>query len=126
MRFAKWVYALAAIYGVIVLAPLLFVETVVARMTGPVTYPEYYYGFAMCALVFQGIFWVISRDPLRYRALMPLTVLEKIPWGVTVWVLHAQGRTHGTVLGFASLDIALGILFTAAWLRTPRSRESLA
>ena len=121
MQFAKWVYWLAAIYGVIVLAPLLFVEGQIARLTGPVTSPEYYYGFAMCALVFQAIFWVIGRDPIRYRAIMPLTVLEKIPWGVTVWVLHLQGRTQGAVLAFASIDIALGLLFTAAWLKTPKA-----
>lgn len=121
MRFAKWAYRLAAIYGVIVLMPLLFVEGQIARTTGPVTYPEYYYGFAMLAIVFQGVFWVISRDPVRYRALMPITVVEKIPWGVTVWVLHQQGRTHGTVLAFANIDICLGLLFTAAWLRTPKT-----
>ncbi|MGZ3377911.1 MAG: hypothetical protein ACXU8S_15060 [Phenylobacterium sp.] len=120
MRFARWAFALAAIYGVIVLAPLLFAEGQIARTTGPVAYPEYYYGFAMLALTFQGVFWLISRDPMRYRALMPLTVIEKIPWGVTVWALHQQGRVHGAVLVFASIDICLGLLFTAAWLKTPR------
>ena len=44
MGFAKWVFAGAAIYGFIVLTPLYFLEGALARISGPVTYPEYYCG----------------------------------------------------------------------------------
>jgi hypothetical protein len=121
MRFAKWTYRAAAIYGALLLAPLLFAEGELARTVGPLTRPEDYYGFLMAGLAFQAVFFVISLDPVRYRPLMPLTLFEKIPWGVTVWVLHLQGRTHGAVTIFASIDIALGLLFFVAWRRTPKA-----
>jgi hypothetical protein len=121
MVFAKRVFTWAAIYGVIVLAPIPFLEAYVARSTGPVTYPEYYYGFALTALVFQGIFFVIGRDPVRYRALMRVGVLEKLSFGVPCWVLYAQHRLgNPSVLPFASIDLGLGALFAVSYLRTPK------
>ena len=48
MIFAKRVFTWAAIYGVIVLVPIPFLEGFVSRSTGPVTYPrKYYYGFGL-------------------------------------------------------------------------------
>ena len=122
MRFAKWMFTLAAIYGVIVLVPPLFLEAMTARATGPVTYPEYYYGFALTALVFQGIFFVIGRDPVRYRALMPLGVLEKLSFGVPCAVLYAQHRLGSpSVLPFAAIDLGLVALFAVSWFRTAKA-----
>ena len=119
--FAKRVFTWAAIYGVIVLAPTAFLEGAIAHATGPVTYPEYYYGFTLTALVFQGVFFVIGRDPVRYRALMPVGVLEKLSFGVPCWVLFSQHRLgNPQVLPFATIDLALGALFAASWFRTPK------
>src|SRR3954447_20056874 len=92
MKVAKWVFTLAAIYGVIVLVPPLFLEGMVAKMSGPVTYPEYYYGFTLAALVFQVMFFIIGRDPVRFRPLMLVGVLEKLSFAVPVWLLYAQHR----------------------------------
>ncbi|HEY0435778.1 MAG TPA: hypothetical protein VGC92_04010 [Phenylobacterium sp.] len=122
MVFARRIFTLAAIYGVIVLAPIPFLEALMARTTGPVTYPEYYYGFALTALVFQGVFFVIGRDPVRYRALMPVGVLEKLSFGVPCWVLYAQHRLgNPQVLPFATIDLALGVLFAISWFKTAKS-----
>ena len=46
MRFAKWVFLLAGVSGILLAVPPYFLE----RQTGvdyppPVTHPEYYYGF---------------------------------------------------------------------------------
>jgi hypothetical protein len=121
MRFARWTFIGAAIYGVIVLAPLLFLEGVLARTTGPLTYPEYYYGFLGSALVFQLVFVLIGRDPVRHRPLMLAAVAEKWVWGPTVWWLVLHGRTHGAVVVFATIDLALGVLFSLAYARTPKT-----
>ncbi len=119
MKFAKWVFTLASIYGVIVLIPPLFLEATVGKMSGPVTYPEYYYGFTLAAIVFQLMFFTIGRDPQRYRPLMLVGVLEKLSFGVPVWVLYAQHRLgQRGVLPFATIDLGLGVLFAVSYLRT--------
>jgi hypothetical protein len=122
MRFAKWVFTLAAVYGVIVLVPPLFLEASLVRMSGPMTYPEYYYGFTLAALVFQAMFFLIGRDPVRYRPLMIVGVFEKLSFAAPVWILLVMHRLGGpSVLPFATFDLVLGLLFAIAWTRTPRS-----
>jgi hypothetical protein len=48
-------------------------------------------------------------------------VIEKLPCGVTVPLLWLQGRVTAPLLIFAGIDIAWGVLFTIAWMRTPRA-----
>ena len=118
MRFARWVFTIAGVYGLIVMIPQFFLERVVATTSGPVTHPEYFYGFVGAAVVFQLLFLLIGRDPVRFRPAMLIGVLEKLSFGVPVWILWAQGRTPVTVVPFASIDLALGVLFAAAYVRT--------
>ncbi|MBS0334971.1 MAG: hypothetical protein JSS35_19540, partial [Proteobacteria bacterium] len=75
MRFARWAYGLSAGYGLIVLAPLLFLRRQIEAQTTAFTHPEYFYGFLAVALVFQLVFLTIARDPVRLRPVMPLTIL---------------------------------------------------
>jgi len=49
---------------------------------------------------------------------MPVTVLEKLAFAVPVLLLWAKGRAGGTLLTFAGLDLLLGALFLASYLRT--------
>src|SRR5262245_37607483 len=68
MKFAKWVYRTAGIYGLLVLAPLLFLERTVSELAPPaINHPEYYYGFAIAGVAWQVAFIVISSDPQRFR-----------------------------------------------------------
>ncbi|HEY4387193.1 MAG TPA: hypothetical protein VGN34_22280, partial [Ktedonobacteraceae bacterium] len=68
MKFAKIVFLVAGIYGILVVAPLFVTEGVVNATQPPaITHPEYYYGFACVTLVWQILFLVLSSDPLRYR-----------------------------------------------------------
>jgi len=123
MRFAKWVFTAAAIYGVIVLVPPLFLEATVVKASGlPMGYPEYYYGFTLAALVFQAMFFLIGRDPQRYRPLMLVGVLEKLSFGVPVWALYLQHRLgQAGVLPFATIDLGLGVLFATSYRVTPKA-----
>jgi hypothetical protein len=119
MSFAKWTFTLAAVYGVLVLAPPLFLEGYLARTIRPFAYPEYYYGFLGAALVFQAMFFVIGRDPARFRPLMLVGVLEKLSFAVPVWILWAGHRLgNPQVLPFATIDLALGVLFAISFART--------
>lgn len=119
MRFAKLVFLVAGIYGIIVIAPQLFLEDAIVRATGPITHPEYFYGFLVVCLPWQVLFLVISRDPVRMRPAMWVAVLEKVGFPIAVFALYARGRVAAPVVGFASIDVLLAVLFTIAYLRTP-------
>lgn len=112
-KFSSRMFRWAAIYGVIVLAPLYF--TPLPSLMG-----ETLLGFIGLALVFQGVFWMIGGDPLNYRALMPLAVAEKLAFAVPALALFAQGYPVAPpVAGFAAIDLLLGLGFLVAWRRTP-------
>jgi hypothetical protein len=117
--FARRVFAAAGIYGLIVLLPMYFLEKTIGRETPPpITHPEHFYGFVGIAVAWQIVFILISRDVRRYRPLMLPAILEKLAFGVPVWVLYAAGRAAGSVAAVGSVDLVLGALFLAAFVRT--------
>jgi len=117
MKFAKYVFWVAGIYGLAVIAPLYFLEDTVGRLTPPaITHPEYFYGFAGAALAWQILFLVLATDPVRLRPMMLPAVVEKVSWGLALAVLFAQHRLPGSVLAVGSLDWIFAALFVAAYL----------
>jgi hypothetical protein len=122
MRFARWAFTGAAIYGLLVLAPQYFLEGQIGRDYPPsITHPEHFYGFIGVALAWQFVFLLIGRDPARYRTLMPIAVLEKLAFGVPAIVLYLQGRLHVHTLGAGVLDLVLGTLFVISYVKTGRA-----
>lgn len=113
--FARRVYLAAAIYGFIVLVPQYFLE---ASLVPPTTHPEQFYGFIGIALAWQFVFVMIARDVRRYRALMPVTVLEKLAFGLPALILYLQGRVPVPVLAVGLIDLLLGTLFAIAYVTT--------
>lgn len=121
MTFAKRVYFIAAVYGVLVLAPQYFMEARVGRdFPPPITHPEHFYGFIGIALAWQLLFFMIARDPVRYRTAMIPAILEKVAFGVPAVVLFAQGRLAAPILAAGLLDLLLAALFVIALRLTPR------
>jgi hypothetical protein len=118
-RFARRVYTVAGIYGLIVILPQYVMEDRIGRdAPPPITHPEYFYGFIGVVAAWQLAFLVIARDPQRFRALMPVTVLEKLAFAVPVALLWAKGRVAGSVLPFGGIDLILAALFYMSYLRT--------
>lgn len=118
---ARWIFRIAAIYGLIALTPLYFLEAKVAAPAPLLAHPEHFYGFIGTALAAQVMFLVIASDPVRYRPLMLAGVLEKLAFGVPVWWLWTQGRVIAPTLVFASIDLTLAALFLWVWRRTPKT-----
>jgi len=117
--FARRVFRIAALYGILVLAPQYFLEHKLAiDFPPPLTHPEHFYGFIGIALAWQFVFLLIASDVTRYRALMPLAVLEKLAFGIPAWILYVQGRAALPVVAAGSIDLVLGVLFAAAFLAT--------
>jgi hypothetical protein len=125
MKFAKRVFLIAGIYGLIVLLPLYFMEDRVGRDFPPaITHAEYYYGFAGAAAAWQVLLLFISTDPIRYRPMMIPPMLAKTSFFLAVAVLYLQQRASGTVLGYSMVDLALAILFLVAYIRTPEMNKA--
>ncbi len=121
MKFAKFVFLIAGIYGIVVTAPLFLMEGLVDTMTPPaITHPEYYYGFACVTLVWQLLFLMLSRDPVRYRPIMLMAVLEKVS-GIAFILLVLLHRSPPSML-IGVVDVVLGTLFLIAYIRTAPAR----
>ena len=124
-RFARRVFTVAGIYGLIVLVPQYFLAARIGRDTPPaITHQEYFYGFIGVAVAWQFVFLLIGRDPERYRPLMLPALLEKLAFGIPAIILFAQGQLPGSVLFFGLLDLTLGTLFVAAWRSTGNARRT--
>ena len=119
MTFARRLFTVAGIYGLISLLPMYFLEgRLMERMPPALTHPEFYYGFVGVALAWQLLFLLVARDPVRLRPVMLPAVVEKLGWGIGVLVLVAQGRITTFFVPAALIDLLLAGLFVVAWRRT--------
>ena len=118
VRFARRLFLVAGIYGLIVLPPFYFLEERMGQDFPPaITHPEYYYGFVGVAIAWQVAFLIIARDPSRYRLLMIPSVIEKFSFGLAALVLFQQGRVPGTIVASGTVDLVFGVLFIVAFWR---------
>jgi hypothetical protein len=119
MKFAKIVFWIAAIWGILVLTPLYFLYDTIGRQDPPpITHPGFYYGFVGCALAWQLAFVVIARDPIRFRTMMIPSVFEKFSFAASQTVLFMQHRLRPTDWFLGGVDGLLGVLFLVAFVRT--------
>lgn len=122
MKFAKIVFLIAGIWGVLLLTPLYFLfDTIGAQDPPPITHPAFFYGFAGLGLAWQVASFIIATDPLRFRPIMIPSILEKLGYGGAVVVLYAQGRMHPQDLAFGCVDLLFAALFAAAFVRLGRA-----
>src|SRR4051794_32043090 len=119
MIFAKRLFLIAGLFGLMVIVPMSFVEDQLGRdHPRAIAHPEYFYGFLGVAAFWRMAFLIIARDPIRYRPLMIPAVLEKATFGFAAIVLFLGGRIPGVMLAFGLIDLALGSLFMLAFWRT--------
>src|SRR4051812_45632619 len=124
MVFARRVFRIAGIYGLIVLAPLYFMEARIGRDQPPaITHPEYFYGFLGVGVAWQVAFLLIAREPARLRPMMIPAVLEKATFGIAALSLAWAGRLPQALLVGAGIDLVLGVLFVIAFVKTQPSRD---
>jgi hypothetical protein len=117
MKFAKLLFWIAGIWGVLILTPLYFMFDSIGRQDPPpITHPAFYYGFVGAGLTFQLVFFVIGSDPVRFRPMMIPAVLEKFSYGTALIVLFLHHRLHPADLTFGCVDLLLGVLFLLAFL----------
>jgi hypothetical protein len=121
MKFAKIVFWIAGIWGLLVITPLYFMFDLIGRQDPPpITHPGFFYGFVGAALAWQIAFLLIARDPVRYRPLMIPSIIEKFSYGGAVVILVLQARMLSSDLVFAGTDLMLGVLFVMAYFKVPQ------
>ena len=126
MRFAKIVFLVAGIYGLLILTPGYFMESKIGLETPPaITHPEYFYGFLGVGLAWQVLFLVLSRDPVRYRAMILPSILEKVSWGIALIVLFSQHRLPLSTFAIGSVDWIFAALFVAAYFTAKSDRAAV-
>jgi hypothetical protein len=121
MKFAKAVFILAGVWGVVVLVPLYFLVDITGTpWPAPASYPHFFYGFISVALAWQLAFLIIGANPERYRLLMIPAILEKLGHVATVGTLYWRGAISIDAALTAAPDFLLGILFVVAFAATKR------
>lgn len=121
MKFARYTFAIAGIYGILALVPQYFFEKQIGIDSPPaITHPEYFYGFIGVALAFQLVFLVIAKDPVRFRPIMPAAIVEKIVFVIPTFYLYFNGLAPWQITAGAAIDLVLAVLFTISFLKTPK------
>jgi hypothetical protein len=85
----------------------------------PTAYPQFFYGFLSVAMAWQIAFLVIGSSPVRFRRLMIPSIVEKFGHVVTLAVLYGHARISAADAMAAGPDLLLGVLFVAAFAKTP-------
>jgi hypothetical protein len=119
MKFARIVFLVAGIWGVLVITPLFFIfNRICEQDPPPITHPGFYYGFATTALAWQIAFFVIASNPARLRPLMIPSFFEKLSYATVVAVLFVQGHMRVPEFVLGIVDLLFGVLFVTAFVRT--------
>ena len=119
MKFAKVVFTVAGIWGILVTLPLYLLYDFIGHQSPPaINHPEFYYGFAGVTLAWQVVFLLIGRNPAGYRVMIIPSIVEKFSYVVANLVLFANQRMSASQAIPSTTDLVLALLFIAAFLKT--------
>ena len=117
MGFARWVFRVAGIYGILLVAPMFFLEP---RLAPGAIHPVFFYGWVSLNLMWQVLFLVVSTNPIRYRPMVLVSGVEKASAVIVIPWLYLAERVNGMWLGAAVADLVFAALFIASYLVTRR------
>ena len=119
LKFARIVFIVAGVWGVLIIVPLYFIYDFIGRQSPPaINHPEFYYGFAGVTLAWQVVFLLIARDPARYRVMIIPSILEKLSYVIAILLLFTNGRVSVSQAISSTIDLMLALLFITAFLKT--------
>jgi hypothetical protein len=116
MKFAKWTFRTAGIFGLIVMIPMLFVENLIEQIMPPsVNHPEFFYGFVVLNICWQILYLFLAKDPMRFRPIMIPAFLAKASAPVALIWLYLQGRISSQWITTSIMDGVFAILFLVSY-----------
>jgi hypothetical protein len=118
VKLARWIFWIAGLYGLLALTPNYFLLEQIEAESPPVTHLEYFYGFLGVGIAWQLAFLVIGHNPLRFRPLMLVAIVEKISFVIPVVMLYHRSQVVPMVFAFGMIDLLLGTSFFIAWWLT--------
>ena len=119
MRFARYVFIGAGVWGIVVLTPLYWLVDVTGHHYAPPTdYPQFFYGFLSVAMAWQIAFLMIGSNPMRFRSLMIPSIIEKLGYVSTLAILYNLARIPAIDTQPVIPDLLLGLLFIVALVKT--------
>ena len=126
MKFARWVFLAAGIFGLVLLIPLVY-SILVSRQ--PILPGGSSVGLFFYVSVFQYVCWQIlylflAKDPLRYRPIMiPAFLAIAVTPFYPIWLYVYGFRLWIPITG---INIAFALLFVLAFWLTGRETKSSA
>src|SRR5215470_10697558 len=67
MKFARIVFVIAGVWGIVVVTPLYFLRDVTGLpYAAPTLYPHFFYGFLSVTMAWQIAFLMIGSNPVRW------------------------------------------------------------
>jgi len=121
MKFAKWVFIIGGIFGLLAIIPLYFIEN---RIAPGLKYPEFYYGFIGINIIWQIVYIYISTNPSRFRPIILFAFFVKILGVISISWLILIERTEPWWCGIIITDLIFAVLFLSAFRTTGRILEN--
>jgi hypothetical protein len=119
VRFAKFVFTAAGIWGIFITLPLYLLIDFIGRRSPPaINHTEFYYGFVGVTLAWQFAFLLIAKDPHRLRLMMLPSILEKASYVLSILVLFLQHQLSASQSLLAVTDFVWAVLFIASFVKT--------
>lgn len=118
---AKLIFRIAAAADILVLTPILFFPNRIGNpVPRPLTEPEYFHGFLALSLLFSILYLVIATNPIRYRPVMWIGILQKFVYPMAIFGLLSTHRTPPGKSFYAGMEFLFGLLFIIALVKTPK------
>ena len=126
MKFARWVFLIAGILGLLPVLPLAY-DTIA---NGEAILPDFAsMGLFFCVVVFQYVCWqilyiVLASDPVRYRLMMIPSFFAKVSAPFNPIWLFLYGFNYW--IPIAVVDVVFAILFLIAFWSAGRELNKSA
>ncbi len=121
MTFARIVFWIAGVTGLLEIGPLYVLEARIGQSYPPaLNHVEFYYGFAATAIAWQLVFLLVGSGPARFRPVMLVAMVEKFGFAGAVLALAWQNRIPSPFVLAGIMDLAFGAAFAIAWWKTGR------
>jgi hypothetical protein len=125
MKFTKYTFWIATIYGVLIIFPLFFSEQKLGiDYPPPINHAEYFYSFAAVTLVWQVLFIFIAVNPIQLRPVIVPCILEKLCLLPAFVILFPQGRFPYFWVPLMVADIIFATAFIIAFRKLKSSKEN--
>jgi hypothetical protein len=120
MKFARWVFLIAGLLGLLPLVPVIYSILVSGQaiLPNPGSMGLFFYAFLLQYVCWQILYFILARDPLRFRPMMILAFFAQLltPFNTAWWYFYGFTRW----VPIAIVDLVLAILFLVAFWITGR------